>query len=116
MAIKMYIAFTEEQAVHIRSRGLTVIEYKRCIRKGIDVIWYIVNKASEKITKALKALGKAIFDTVDNLKLLFEEFRDCFGYDTGRRYTVVKFLSECGFDKYDMWKQTRHIRLARSNC
>lgn len=31
----MYIAFTEEQAQEIRRIGISVIEFKNCIKKGI---------------------------------------------------------------------------------
>lgn len=36
----MYTAFTEEQAMQIRKLGLSVIEYKYCMRNKIDVWLY----------------------------------------------------------------------------
>lgn len=101
----MYMAFTEEQAVNIRKIGLTVIEYKRCIRKGIDILWYVAKTFAEKAARAFKIFSNAVSEAFDNLRFAFEELRDYFNYETGTRYKVVKFLSKCGFNKYDMWKR-----------
>lgn len=44
----MYIALTEEQAKEIRKLGISVIEWKNCVRKSVNVVVYIFNKVAEK--------------------------------------------------------------------
>lgn len=112
----MYIAFTEEQAVNIRKNGLTVIEYKRRIKQDTDVLLLAVKRFADEVITSFKVIVSAVLEAFDNLRFAFEELRDSFNYETSTRYKVVKFLSKCGFNKYDMWKRTRYIRLARSNC
>lgn len=48
----MYIALTEQDAVKIRSMGISVIEWKNCIRKNINIAVYVIEKVAEKIVDA----------------------------------------------------------------
>ena len=50
----MYMALTEEQAKKIRGLGISVIEWKRCIRNNVNVGIYAINKAAEKAAQAWK--------------------------------------------------------------
>lgn len=118
-----YIAFTEEQAKKIRSMGISVIEYKRCVREGVPVYRYIVEKNIEKIKEAAYIAGQMIrefierFDeTLDNVRLIFETAKDSYGCKTSSRFRFVKIISSLGYDRRDIWIATRHTWLARSNC
>ena len=44
----MYMTLNEEQAREIRKLGISVIEWKNCVRKSVNVFLYIINKAAEK--------------------------------------------------------------------
>lgn len=119
----MVYAFTEEQANVIRSLGITVVEYKRCIRDGIPVHRYIIEKNIEKMKKAAYIAGQAIrefierFDeALDSIKLIIETVKDAYGYKTSSRFRFVKIISSLGYDRRDIWIATRHTWLARSNC
>lgn len=46
----MYMALTEEQAREIRKLGITVIEWKWCVKENVNVFIYIMNKAIGKAT------------------------------------------------------------------
>ena len=51
----MVLAFTEEQKKEIESRGMTVIEFKRRLRKmgkTMDDAWKILKEWDDKVTKA----------------------------------------------------------------
>ena len=61
----MYMALTEEQARGIRKLGITVIEWKRCIKKSVNVFTYIMNKVVEKATQAWNAIKNAIEELTD---------------------------------------------------
>lgn len=118
-----YIAFTEDQAKEIRSLGISVVEFKRCIRDGIPVHRYVIDKNIEKIKEAAFAAGQVIRksiellnEVIDDVKLIFETVKEAYGYKTSRRYKFVKFVSKLGYDKRDIWVATRHTWLARSNC
>lgn len=54
----MYMALTEEQAKKIRGLGISVIEWKRCIRNNVNVGIYAINKAAEKAAQAWKKTKK----------------------------------------------------------
>lgn len=119
----MYIALTEEQAKKIRSMGMSVIEYKRCVRHGINVSVYAIQKASKKISDALNTvlnvwnnICEKFFDVVDDVRMILEEIKENLNYPTSRRYKIVKFISKLGYNKRKVWIATRHTWLARSNC
>lgn len=119
----MLYTFTEYQAKKIRSMGISVIEYKRCVRYGINVAVYAIQKASRKIYDVLNAalnmwndICEKFFDAVDDVRMIIEEIRENLNYPTSRRYKVVKFISKLGYDKRKVWIATRHTWLARSNC
>lgn len=119
----MVYAFTEEQAKEIQKLGIKVVEYKRCIRDGIPVQRYIIDKNIDKIKEAAYIAGQAIKkfvelfnEALDDVKLIFETVKEAYGYKTSRRYKFVKFVSKFGYDKRDTWIATRHTWLARSNC
>ena len=46
----MSMALTEEQAREIRKLGITVIEWKWCVKENVNVFIYIMNKAIGKAT------------------------------------------------------------------
>ena len=113
----MHMAFTEEQAVQIRKRtGLSVVQFKYCIKNQIDIWWYKLKKIVDIVKKSLDSAFKVINDLVDAVKLSIEDIRDEYGYPTTRRFRFVKNLSKLGYDKRKMWAATRHTWLARSNC
>lgn len=112
----MYMALTEEQAREIRKLGITVIEWKRCIRNNVNFGIYAINKAAEKAAQAWRKILDAINDFVDMAKLVIEEIKEKFHYPVSRRYKFVKILGAMGYDKQRVWTLTRYTRLARSNC
>lgn len=112
----MYMALTEEQALQIRKLGLSVIEYKYCMRNKIDVWWSELKKIVDVAKKALDSAFKAINDFVDDIRFALEYTRDKYGCPTTRRYQLVKNLNKLGYDKRKMWIAPRHTWLARSNC
>ena len=112
----MYMSLTEEQAKKIRGLGISVIEWKRCIRNNVNVGIYAINKAAEKAAQAWKKILDVINDFVDMAKLVIEEIKEKFHFPVSRRYKFVKILGAMGYDKQRVWTLTRHTRLARSNC
>lgn len=112
----MYMAFTEEQALQIRELGLSVIEYKYCMRNKIDVWWYELKKIVDAVEKTLDSAFGVINDFVDNIRFILEDISDKRKFPTTRRYRLVKNLSKLGYDKRNMWVLTRRTWLARSNC
>lgn len=112
----MYIAMTEEQGKEIRKLGISVIEWKNCMRKSVNVVVYILNKVAEKAAQAWKAITDVIDDFIDTVSLVVEEIKERFHYPISRRYKFVKILGAMGYDKQYVWTLTRHTWLARSNC
>lgn len=119
----MYIALTEDQGKKIRSMGISVIEYKRCVRHGINITTYVIQEASKRLHEALESVAKVwneflerFQDAVDDVKMIVEEVREKLGYSTSRRYRIVKIFSKLGYDKRRIWIATRRTWLARSNC
>lgn len=112
----MYMALTEEQAKEIRKLGISVIEWKNCVRKSVNVVVYIFNKVAEKAAQEWKKIVEAIDDFIDMASLVIEEIEEKFHYPVSRRYKFVKILGAMGYDKQRVWTQTRHTWLARSNC
>lgn len=112
----MYIALTEDRAKEIRKLGISVIEWKNCVRKIVNVVVYIFNKVVEKATQAWKVITDVIDDFIDKVALVIEEIKEKFHYPVSRRYRFVKILGAMGYDKQRVWTQTRHTWLARSNC
>ena len=112
----MYMALTEEKAKEIRKLGISVIEWKNCVRKNVNVFVYIINKAAEKAEQAWKVIIDAIDNVIDTLALVIDEIKEKFHYPVLRRYKFVKILGAMGYDKQRVWTLTRHTWLARSNC
>ena len=112
----MYIALTEVRAKEIRKLGISVIEWKNCVRKSVNVAVYIINKTADKIAQAWKIITDAIDDFVDIAALVVEEIKERFHCHVSRRYKFVKILGAMGYDKQRVWTLTRHTWLARSNC
>ena len=110
----MYIALTENRAKEIRKLGISVIEWKNCVRKSVNVVVYIFNKVVEKATQAWKVITDAIDDIIESL--VIEEIKEKFHYPVSRRYKFVKILGAMGYDKQRAWTLTRRTWLARSNC
>lgn len=112
----MYMALTEEQAKEIRKLGISVIEWKNCVRKSVNVFVYIINKADEKAAQAWKIITDAIENVIDTVALVIDEIKEKFHFPASRRYKFVKILGVMGYDKQRVWTLTRHTWLARSNC
>lgn len=112
----MYMALTEDQAKEIRKLGISVIEWKNCMRKSVNVIAYIFNKVAEKAAQVWKAITDVIDDFIDMATLVIDEIREKFHYPASRRYKFVKILGAMGYDKHRVWAMTRHTWFARSNC
>lgn len=111
----MYIAFTEEQAQEIRSTGISVIEFKNCIKKGLDVVIYVINKTINAVQDALEVMSNLIDETVDSLDLFLNQLFDAYGFQASPRYRFVKILGNMGYNKQRVRTATRHTWLARSN-
>lgn len=112
----MYMAFTEEQAMQIRKSGLSVVQFKYCIRNQIDIWFYKLKKIVDAVEKTLDSAFGVINDFVDNIRFILEDISDKRKFPTTRRYRLVKNLSKLGYDKRNMWVLTRRTWLARSNC
>lgn len=112
----MYIALTEVRAKEIRKLGISVIEWKNCVRKSVNVAVYIINKTADKIAQAWKIITDAIDDFVDIAALVVEEMREKLHCPVSRRYKFVKILGNMRYNKQRVWTLTRHTWLARSNC
>lgn len=112
----MYLAFQEEQAEKIRKCGLSVIEFKNCIRKGIGILTYRLLKVAEEINRAMDFLSEKLKELIGSVRFVIEDICDKYDYQTSRRYKFVKILDKLGYDKRKMWVATRHMWLARSNC
>lgn len=110
------MTFTEEQAMQIRKTGLSVVQYKYCIRNQIDIWWYKLKKIVDVVKKALDSAFRVINDFLDDIRFSLECISDKCKYPTTRRYRFVKNLSKLGYDKRKMWVATRYTWLARSNC
>lgn len=112
----MYIALTEEYGVLIRKTGLSVIQFKYCMRKCMSTFTYLFEKDVKIFTEAIRRLAKSLSAFGDEVKLAFHESHDFYRALTTLKYRFVKFLSKLGYDKRKMWIATRHTWLARSNC
>lgn len=112
----MYIALSEEQAQEIIKLGISVIEWKNCIRKNINIAVYVIEKVAEKIVDAWNMVTEAVKKAFDLASLVIEEIKDRLDYPTSRRYKFVKILGAMGYDRQRVWTLTRHTWLARSNC
>lgn len=114
----MYIAFTEEQAVAIRKTRVSVVEYKLCLKKGINIVSHALLDVCAKIEELFQFLFDSVRDFVDDIRFITEEVFDNMGCRTSTRYQMVKFFSKCGkIDRHHLWRVSRDpIRFARSNC
>ena len=112
----MYMALTEEKAKEIRKLGISVIEWKNCVRKSVNVFVYVINKAAEKVAQAWKVITDAIDNAIDTLALVIDEIEEKVHYPVSRRYRFAKIIGAMGYDKQRVWTLTRHTWLARSNC
>lgn len=112
----MYMALTEEQAKEIRKLGIQPIEWKNCVRRGIDVLSYSFLKANEESAEMWNRIREAMGEIADEICLVINEIKDRFHLQTSRRYKFVKILGNIGYAKQRVWTLTRHTRLARSDC
>ena len=116
----MVISFEEKDRAAIEAKGITIIEFKRVLYNNVKTVvtrWDSITECVEYVLKAWDIFKRWLKELVDDLKLLFEEIKDCFHYPTVIRYRVVKFLNKCtGIDIYRLWKMTRRTWLARSCC
>lgn len=109
----MVYAFTEAEKRQIESHGMMVIEFKRDFRKFISQAWDSLMEFVEKTRRAISVLG----EVADKVVFVIGLIRRSYTYPTYKRYMVAKILSKCtGLEKREVWKMTRHTRLARSCC
>lgn len=116
----MVLAFEEKDRYLIESRGLSIIEFKRCVIKLCDKVSSAIHDIGEiifSVAEAIKKLSDFLYKIFDNIKFEIEVSMDANHLPISHRYKVVKNLSKCtGIEKRDVWKMTRHTRLARSCC
>ena len=103
----MVLAFTEEQAIRIREYGMSVIRFKYCIKNGINLAIYALNKCVSYLN--------LLFDVCEKLSDIFKALKEKIELPTSHRFRFVKVLGNIGYRKYDVWVVTRTY-LARSNC
>lgn len=111
----MVLAFTEEQAIEIRKTGMSVIQFKYCIKNGISTMEYCLRQCIANFKSAFGNMCERFREAMDNIRCFFETVQDRLGYSTSRRYRFVKILGNFGYRKYDVLVTTRTY-LARSNC
>lgn len=114
----MVLAFTEEQAIEIRKTGLSIIQFKHCIKNSFIAMSDALKQCIIAIKSAFEICGKLfrrIENAIDDIRYSFETSKDRLGYPTSRRYRFVKMLGNMGYRKHDVWVVTRTY-LARSNC
>lgn len=111
----MVLSFTEEQAIEIRKTGLSVIQFKHCIKNGISIVTYVLSKCIIAFKSAFDNMCECLIEAMDNIQYIFDTVKNCLGYPKPRRYRFVKILGNFGYRKYDAWVATRTY-LARSNC
>ena len=123
--IEMVIAFTEEQKKEIESRGMTVIEFKRRLyntKNTISDAWKVLENFVDKFSNAWNMLIEKILEATDTVKMAIETILERFGYQTSRRYKIVKVFSKCTGTPFSFgWKFTYKIRkrfrwIARRYC
>jgi hypothetical protein len=118
----MVLAFTEEQKKEIEARGMTVIEFKRRIRnmgKNVDDAWKILKEWTDRVLKAWNVLVEKFHEMVDSVKLVLEQIKEAYCYQTSHRYRIVKIFSKCtGVDMRFWWNFTFKIKrwIVRSCC
>lgn len=114
----MELTFTEEQAIEIRKTGLSVIQFKYCIKNGISIAVYNLRQfliAAKSVFEKMGKLFKRVRDGIDDIRYFFETVQDRLGYPVSRMYNFVKILGNMGYRKHDVFVATRTY-LARSNC
>lgn len=111
----MVLALTEEQGIEIRKTGLSVIQFKYCIKNGISTVEYYLRQCIDNFKSAFDNMCECLREAMDNIQYIFDTVKNCLGYPTSRRYRFVKILGNFGYRKYDVWVATRTY-LARSNC
>lgn len=114
----MVISFEEKDRATIETQGITIIEFKRFLYKGVKHTIKALDSLMEYVQLIIKAWNKFkkwFLEAVDNVKLIVEQISDYTCRPTSFRYKAVKFLSKCtGIDMYKLWSMTRHTWLARS--
>lgn len=111
----MYLAFTEEQAIEIRKLGISVIEYKMCIKKHLDVSMYILDRALKRVSKAICVLAEVAKNVSESFAYVFT---DSFFDDSKKPvYKPPKFVCKCDIDYLKNKTVPKiNIKLPRSNC
>lgn len=111
----MYLAFTEEQAKEIRKQGISVIEYKMCVKKHLDVSMYIINLALKRVSKAICELSEVAKKVCDSFA---DVFADAFFDDGGKPTNKFRiFVCKCDINYLkNKPVQNINIKLPRNNC
>lgn len=110
------MALTEDQAKEIRKLGISVIEWKRCAIKSMDVASHIFNKVVATAEETWKRILEVAKELVDAASLALGEIKEKLHYPTSIRHKFVKILGAMGYDKQRAWTLIRRTWLARSNC
>ena len=118
----MVISFEEKDRKIIESKGISLIEFKRIlysIEKTIEKDFQVLKEIAEKVVKAWNVFVENLLESVDSVKLVFEQIKESYNYPTSRRYRIVKIFSKCtGTDIRLNWRITFKIKrwIARSCC
>lgn len=118
----MVISFEEKDRAVIEGRGTTIIEYKQQLynmHKNVSDNLWVLKDFAENVVKAWNVFVEKLLETVDDVKLIFEQIREVYQHPTSRRYQIAKVFSKCmGTDIRFCWRITWRIKrwLARRYC
>lgn len=113
----LYIAFTEKQAVEIRKTGLSVIEYKYCLKKHISTSAYAIDKIMRQLSKAANVMSEVAKKFSDEItKLIITS--NYAAYKKEHKHEFSKTDGKCNIDyKVNAPNIPRmNFKLPRSNC
>ncbi len=73
----MVLAFTEEQAIRIREYGMSVIRFKYCIKNGINLAIYVLNKCVSYINLLFDVCEKLLAIRIREYGMSVIRFKYC---------------------------------------
>lgn len=114
----MYIAFTEEQAMEIRKLGISVVEYKLCLKKCIAPSWYAVKKVMRRAAESFKILSEALAKLAREFATIADNANEICGNVGKPKYRCAIDASKCQIKHQDLsWKNVRECDLhIRNDC
>ena len=74
----MILALTEEQAIEIRKTGLSVIQFKYCIKNGISIAVYNLRQfliAAKSVFEKMGKLFKRVRDVIDDIRYFLRQYK-----------------------------------------